>query len=450
MNKFIIILCGLLMSAATITAYSQSGNAGNLRWNISGGRLIISGSGEMSYIADDREWKAYKNSIRTVVIENGVTSIADHAFGNLENMTSITIPNSVTSIGKYAFWECKSLVSVTIPSSIRTIENYTFARCESITTMVIPSSVITIGESAFSGCKNLVYVTIPNSVTSIGGSAFYDCQALTSITIPSSVRSVGKYVFLSCSRLTTLILGSESRTVSPSAASDTLIAWVESRGGSAGQPVAAGTQTTTTQNHVSNVRVQQSDEQLFVTYDLAATADVEAYISFDGGATYRGPLQHVSGSIGKEQTTGREKIFVWNAVREVGYVDIPNAVVKVVATTPAPVARPQPQQPVTPPPAPAQPQKKPRKDGLPRLYIGLSAGAREFGTMEIAVSERLYIDREWTTIDLVTISDLSGRILFRMTNFSDDSIDVSNLKTGVYILILKNNDEVIVKRFVKE
>ena len=66
------------------------------------------------------------------------------------------------------------------------------------------------------------------------------------------------------------------------------------------------------------------------------------------------------------------------------------------------------------------------------------------------VSERLYIEREWATIDLVEIFDAGGRLVLRMKNFSDDSIDVSNLTTGVYVLNLMNNDEFIVIRFVKE
>ena len=90
--------------------------------------------------------------------------------------------------------------------------------------------------------------------------------------------------------------------------------------------------TVAAQNHVSNIRVQQSDEQLIVTYDLETTADVEAFVSFDGGVTYKGPLQHVFGAVGKDVLPGKDKVLLWNVLREFGAVDNPNTVMKIVAT----------------------------------------------------------------------------------------------------------------------
>ena len=89
--------------------------------------------------------------------------------------------------------------------------------------------------------------------------------------------------------------------------------------------------TIAAQNNVSNVRVQQSDEQLIITYDLSENADIEVHVSFDGGVTFRGPLQHVLGSVGKDTNQGNDKIIVWNVFREFGDVDYLNTVIKVVA-----------------------------------------------------------------------------------------------------------------------
>ena len=47
-----------------------------------------------------------------------VTSIADKAFIDCVNLTSVTIPDSVTSIGEKAFWGCKNLSSITVPDSV--------------------------------------------------------------------------------------------------------------------------------------------------------------------------------------------------------------------------------------------------------------------------------------------------------------------------------------------
>jgi len=93
----------------------------------------------------------------------------------------------------------------------------------------------------------------------------------------------------------------------------------------------AGVGVTFAQNHVSNIKVQLHDLMLIVTYDLATRSDIELFVSFDGGITYRGPLQHVSGAVGKGIYPEKSKILIWNIVDEVGYVDYPNTMIKIVS-----------------------------------------------------------------------------------------------------------------------
>ena len=88
--------------------------------------------------------------------------------------------------------------------------------------------------------------------------------------------------------------------------------------------------TTNAQTVVSNIRIQQSDEQLIIMYDLRENIDIELYVSFDGGLTFQGPLQHVVGSVGKNVARGNDKVVVWNVLREFGPVDIPSAVIKIL------------------------------------------------------------------------------------------------------------------------
>ena len=158
----------------------------NLTWKLDAdGTMTISGTGAMkNYNSDDNPSPAYKNSnVKTVVIEDGVTSIGNYAFSDCSSLTSITIPDSVTSIGYYAFFYCKSLTSITISDSVTSIGNYAFFYCRSLTSITIPDSVTSIGNYAFSNCTNLTSIKIPSSVTSMDSKAFYNCSSLKTISL---------------------------------------------------------------------------------------------------------------------------------------------------------------------------------------------------------------------------------------------------------------------------
>ena len=161
-------------------------NEGNLTWKLDAdGTLTISGTGAMkNYDSKKNRNPVYNNSnVKTVVIEDGVTSIGNYAFTYCVSLTSITIPDSVTSIGYYAFFYCRSLTSITIPDSVTSIGNYAFFYCRSLTSITIPDSVTSIGNDAFSNCRSLTSITIPDSVTSIGNDAFYACSSLKTISL---------------------------------------------------------------------------------------------------------------------------------------------------------------------------------------------------------------------------------------------------------------------------
>ena len=188
----------------------------------------------------------------TVDIREGTKGIADYAFFNCYNLTSVTIPNSVTSIGDSAFINCMGLTNITIPDSVTTIGNsafyetkwernqpnglvyagkvaysyngtmpdtdiilqegtkgiadYAFYGFTDLTSVTIPDSVITIGNAAFRYCTGLTSVTIPDSVTTIGHDAFSLCKNLTSVTIGSSVTSIGFEAFRNCTGLTSVTI----------------------------------------------------------------------------------------------------------------------------------------------------------------------------------------------------------------------------------------------------
>ncbi|WP_018362415.1 leucine-rich repeat domain-containing protein [Hoylesella nanceiensis] len=182
MKQLYLLLITLLVS---LSAYAEkSGTCGdNLQWKLTDeGVLTITGTGEM------QDWNDYSSpwyeneSVKQVIIGDGVTTIGDWAFSYCRALTSITIPNSVTTIGDNAFESCSSLTSITIPNSVTTIGDYAFSYCRALTSVIISNSVTTIGERTFANCYSLTSVTIPSSVTRIEDGAFSDCGNVKQIT----------------------------------------------------------------------------------------------------------------------------------------------------------------------------------------------------------------------------------------------------------------------------
>lgn len=81
-----------------------------------------------------------------------------------------------------------------------------FNNRNAITTVKIADGVTNIGHYSFYQCSNLTSVSIPEGVTSIGVSAFYECSRLTEITIPNSVTRIIHHAFQQCSGLTAITI----------------------------------------------------------------------------------------------------------------------------------------------------------------------------------------------------------------------------------------------------
>ena len=109
----LLMVFSLLPASAFAANVVQSGTCGeNLTWTFDDeGVLTITGTGEMT----GAPWESYKDSIKSVVIGDGVTRICDDAFREYSEMTEIIIPNSVTQIGSYAFLGCSGLKGISLP-----------------------------------------------------------------------------------------------------------------------------------------------------------------------------------------------------------------------------------------------------------------------------------------------------------------------------------------------
>lgn len=216
------------------------------------GTLTISGNGAMENYteAGDAKWFEYREQIKRVIINEGITNIGDYAFSGCDKLTKVYIPDSVTIVGHYSFSYCTALSDISIPNYVTDIGTCAFQNCTGLTNFIMPDSVNFLGEAifydchalneiklsknisciagglftccysltsvtvpegvmsinggAFDSCSNLTSINIPDSVTSIGMSAFYGCSSLTSIKIPDAVMSIEKYMFEGCTSLTSI------------------------------------------------------------------------------------------------------------------------------------------------------------------------------------------------------------------------------------------------------
>lgn len=218
-----LILCTVVTLVTPVPVIAEiSGKCGeNVTWMYENGALTISGTGDMwDYIRmNEAPWYEYHDTIKTAVIQAGVTSIGNWAFWDCNNLVYIDIPLSVLSIGERSFYKCYSLTTVKISRAVENIATNAFYYCSKLsridvdvnnayyssingnlynknkTTLIqyatgkndrsfeVPNNVTSIDDQAFCGCSELISVIIPDSVASIGYWSFRDCSGLTSINV---------------------------------------------------------------------------------------------------------------------------------------------------------------------------------------------------------------------------------------------------------------------------
>ncbi len=192
-----------------LPAVWQSGSCGkNITWMLGyDGTMILSGTGDMyDYDYSETPWFDYRDSIRTVIVEEGITGVGDNAFIYCRNLQEVRLAQSLKRIGEYAFNFCSSLSGLELPAGLTAIDTYAFAGCKALTgSLWIPDGVTEISYGAFNSCEGLTSVRLPDGVTEIDDSAFWGCYDLADINFPKSLTRIGDDAFYGCS-ITSVIL----------------------------------------------------------------------------------------------------------------------------------------------------------------------------------------------------------------------------------------------------
>lgn len=203
-----------------------------------------------TYEIKNIESVAYKNSLKLVKIEEGITSMAEGVWGKgyadsdtvtisfpstLEDVEdgflnwdkhpdSVIVPtwlskmkpeNGVVYAGKVAVYvpEAEKVSEITFKDGCIKIAHKALFKNTDVTKVNIPASVKAIGGAAFAGCTELSQVNFAADaqIEDLGWRAFYDCTALTSIKIPDSVTRIGTETFSGCTNLATIDISKKSK-----------------------------------------------------------------------------------------------------------------------------------------------------------------------------------------------------------------------------------------------
>ena len=131
-------------------------------FNMEKGELVIKGKGEIRNFSLRRSfpWDSYKNKIKHIKIEKGVTSIGNNAFVDCKYVTDIEIQDGVIEIGNNAFSGCKNLTEITIPASVTEIGRQAFADCTGLKSLTYLGNSDLDRKDAFYDCPRLKKVTV--------------------------------------------------------------------------------------------------------------------------------------------------------------------------------------------------------------------------------------------------------------------------------------------------
>ncbi len=126
-----------------------------LHWVLSAsGELSILGSGDMNdCLRDEAPWFSRRDSISSLVVNDGVTGIGNYAFADLSALGGAALSRQTRD----------AMSRVSLPASLKRIGVGAFAGCTSLKELTVPLQVDTIGEGAFRGCESMDTIVFTGS-----------------------------------------------------------------------------------------------------------------------------------------------------------------------------------------------------------------------------------------------------------------------------------------------
>lgn len=138
--------------------------------------------------------------LRSVVIPETVTEIADSAFEYCQQLETVVCYGPLDTTGRQTFMKCLSLKDVVFVNGVKKMDNYLFLECESLKNVWYKGQLDYVGEDAFrfSAVESLMI-----DAKEIFGTAFRECTSLKEIHL-RGVESLCKGAFMGCTSLDTI------------------------------------------------------------------------------------------------------------------------------------------------------------------------------------------------------------------------------------------------------
>ncbi len=140
------------------------------------------------YDFDDRKTAIGNDTVKSVIVPNGVTTIDKFAFYNCTALKEVVLPDTCTTIDQYAFYGDKVLQSINL-DDVERISDYAFCDCNKLQNV---------------GSTNLAHPYV------IGAHAFENCTQLARVNL-TNLRRAGVYAFAGCSALRNVYFGESTR-----------------------------------------------------------------------------------------------------------------------------------------------------------------------------------------------------------------------------------------------
>ena len=147
-----------------------------------------------------KQWFIGDDTIETVIIPEGVTTINPYAFANLTALTKVVLPSTLERIDFGAFYGCTSLKVVQGIENVKFINRSAFEGC-ALSGSLSLNSAVAIADAAFAANIKLESVTLGAGLQSIGAYAFSGNTKMHTVTIKSPLIKLGQYAFDGCTAL---------------------------------------------------------------------------------------------------------------------------------------------------------------------------------------------------------------------------------------------------------